>query len=410
MPTFVQRRWEPAFERAGFRDTAIGFTYEAYVPDRIAGLDFGLPLGLAQELEATGLALAELQGLAGFTGLEALSRNLLRAESIGSSRIEGLRLSQRRLARAMLDPDVETETARAVVGNIHAMEEAIRLGAQHEAVRTEDILAIHRQLLEQTSDRAIGGHVREVQNWIGGSDWSPKGAEFVPPPETELGPLLLDLCRFLEREDVPAIVQAAIAHAQFETIHPFIDGNGRVGRALIHVVLRRRGLTQLVVPPVSLVLATNAQRYIEGLTAYRAGDPIAWCTFFTRALRSATEHARDFNQRLANMQEDWRAAAGHPRANSAAERLIRALPGQPIVDLRAAVALTGGSDEGARKALNELERAGVLSPVVVGKKKNRMWEARELLTLVDGFEWDLATPTRPDQRRRPAPQRRTENE
>jgi len=100
--------------------------------------------------------------------------------------------------------------------------------------------------------------IRSEQNWIGGAASSPRDAEFVPPPPELVPDLLDDLCAFCNREDVPASVQAGIAHAQFETIHPFADGNGRVGRALIHVVLRRRALAPRYVPPVSLVLAADA--------------------------------------------------------------------------------------------------------------------------------------------------------
>lgn len=407
MPTFIRRRWEPDPSAGGGRLDRRGFDYDAYLPDAIASLELTLPLALSGELEATTKALAELQGHAAITGLEALSRQLLRAESIGSSRIEGLQISQRRLARAFIDPEAAGETARAVIGNISAMEQAIRIGTTDTPITVASIQEIHTHLMAGTRDAAIGGNIRDGQNWIGGSDWSPRGAEFVPPPESEVPGLLDDLCRFLDRTDLPAIIQAAIGHAQFETIHPFADGNGRVGRALIHAVLKRRQATPTVVPPISLVLATNAQRYIEGLKAYRAGDPLAWCLFFNRVLQAAVDHAERLRQDLVHLMTHWTEAAGHPRSHSAAARLIQGLPAQPIIDLKSAVSLTGGSDEAVRKALNDLEKAGVLVPVTIGKKRNRIWEARDLLSLVDAFEWELATPTQPEQLRRHAPQRPT---
>lgn len=387
MPRLIRRHWEADPTLAGIRDAAVGFDYEAYVPDPIQHLDFAAPLSLVAELEATSLALADLQGHAGFTGLEAISRQLLRAESIGSSRIEGLQLSQRRLARALLDPASANETVLPVLGNVQAMDAAIRLGSSGDFLQPSDVLALHRRLLERTRDSAIAGHVRTTQNWIGGPTWGPRNAEFIPPPETELVSLLDDLCAFMARTDLPATLQAAIAHAQFETIHPFADGTGRVGRALIHVVLRRRGLTPAVVPPVSLVLATNAQRYVDGLTLYRAGDINGWCLFFVRCLRAATVHARDLNEQLVALRDQWLQAAHHPRRDSATARLIHALPGQPVVDLRTAATILGSSDESARRALNELEAAGILHPLLAGKKKNRIWEAKHLLMLLDNFEW-----------------------
>jgi Fic family protein len=407
VPRYIERRWEPDLGLGEHHRTARGFRYQAYIPDPIAGFSAALPLDLAQELEATALAVAQLQDLAGASGLEALSRQLLRAESIGSSRIEGLQLSQRRLARSELDAKDAGELVRSVLGNIAAMERAIALGHQIEPLALDDLLEIHRTLLQGTRDEAIGGRLRTTQNWIGGASWSPERAEFVPPPETEVVPLLEDLCRFIAREDLPAILQAALVHAQFETIHPFADGNGRVGRALIHVVLRRRGLTPAFVPPVSLVLATNATRYVDGLTAYRAEDPLAWCRTFIRTLYSATEHAKRFNADLLAMQERWRVAAHHPRSDAAAERLIQLLPAHPVLNADSAQALVKASAVAARAALNELTAAGVLKQVSVGRR-NRVWEATELLHLVDDFEWTLATPTQAGLERRPVPPRRGE--
>lgn len=403
MPEQRRRKWEgdPSQTPLGEPFT---FDYEAYVPDRIADLHLSLPLELAAEIEDTARAVAELQGAGGFVGLEALSRQLLRAESIGSSRIEGLELSQRRLARAMVDPHAEKETARAIIGNIKAMDEAIRLGTEVDTFTLQDLLTLHATLLEQTSDAGIAGHVRTTQNWIGGNDWSPRRAEFIPPPEDEIPGLLEDLFQFMSRRDVPATLQAAIVHAQFETIHPFADGNGRVGRALIHTVLRRRGVSPRFVPPVSLVLATNARRYVEGLTAYRDGDVLDWCLFFTRVLSTATEHAKRLNGRLQALQSRWREALNHPRSHSAIEKLVQGLPAQPVLDVSAAAQLIGASEEAARRALNEMEQAGILSAVHIGKKRNRIWEARELLLLVDAFEWEMAAPTQPGEPRRPAPQ------
>jgi Fic family protein len=172
-----------------------------------------------------------------------LARRLLRAESVASSRIEGLVLSQRRLARAEAEEaDARDETARSVLGNVVAMEHAVALGAGAKPLRLKDVLDIHRVLMLATTTPRIAGELRERQNWIGGNAYNPGRADFVPPPPEHVKGLMNDLVAFMNRTDLPPVVQAAIAHAQFETIHPFADGNGRVGRALIHVVLRRRGL------------------------------------------------------------------------------------------------------------------------------------------------------------------------
>ena len=157
-----------------------------------------------------------------------------------------------------------------MLGNVEAMQRAIDVGAGVE-IGVGELLEIHRLLLGSTADRAIAGVVRERQNWIGGNAYNPLEAAFVPPPPELVPELLDDLCRFIARGDLPPVVEAAIAHAQFETIHPFIDGNGRTGRALIYAVLRRRGEVTKYIPPISLLLAADQGSYIAGLDRYRAG-------------------------------------------------------------------------------------------------------------------------------------------
>ena len=204
---------------------------------------------------------------------EALARILLRAESVASSRIEGLEVGAGRLLRAEamreLGGYVKDITASEVLANIDAMRFALDEFDSGEKIALERLLEVHRRLLRGTWLQEHAGVVRTEQNWIGGSGHNPCSAAFVPPPPEHVPSLLEDLCVFCNEDSLPAVAQAAIAHAQFETIHPFVDGNGRTGRALIHLVLRRRGLATRVLVPVSLVLATWAQDYIDGLTAFR---------------------------------------------------------------------------------------------------------------------------------------------
>ena len=243
------------------------------------------------------------------------------------------------------------------------------------------------------------------QNWIGRNPYSPWRAEFIPPPEDRVGDLVADLCSFANRTDLPAIAQAAVAHAQFETIHPFPDGNGRVGRALIHVILRRRGAVTTYVPPVSLVLAANADRYVDGLTAYREGQIDDWCRMFGAALRDAAVLARDLGGRLQRLADQWRERAGRPRRTSAAQRLIERLPARPVLDINTAVDLLEVSYPQARAAVLRLQDAGILHPIRLGRQRNQAWEAPELLELLDAFEFEAMTPTQPGRRRRPSPRR-----
>lgn len=197
------------------------------------------------------------------------------AEAVASSHIEGLQIGGRRLLRAeaadVLGEVTTDVTAAEVLGNIDAMDHAVHLADRD--LTPGAILEMHRRLLSSTDRHQHAGRFRDEQNWIGGSSYNPCTAAFVPPPESDVERLVDDLCAFVNSDALPAVAQAAVAHAQFETIHPFVDGNGRTGRALVHVILRRRGLAPRAVPPISLVLATRAADYVAGLTAYRYLGP-----------------------------------------------------------------------------------------------------------------------------------------
>jgi Fic family protein len=406
MPSTQSRIWTPSPDGYGSRADRSSFSYEAHIPDSIASSQSNLSDDAATAVLEAERAVSELQLDTTFAGLEALSRQLLRAESIASSRIEGLRLSQRRLAEALLSPADADATAREVVGNIEAMQAAVELGSTGSTITPGDIEHLHRLLLRNSQHARIAGELRREQNWIGGSDHSPRGAEFIPPPEDMVPALLDDLAEYLNRADLSAVVQAAVAHAQFETIHPFADGNGRVGRALIHVVFRRRGLSNRFAPPISIVLAANGARYVEGLNNYREGSISEWCRFFARVTVDAVHRSRALAADLADLQDEWLEMAKHPRSDSTAARLIGAIPGQPIIDARTVAAMLSVSEVAARNAMNALESAGVLRPILFGKKRFRAWEAPALIALLDNFEWSMAEPTHSGSQRRPSPDRR----
>lgn len=217
-----------------------------------------------------------------------LNHLLIRWESISSSWIEGNRTTPKRLAIA----ELLNEGSRVpldVVGNVHATEEAIAgLADRHRRTSTADIIDL-QHVIEPTLPRGL----RDRQNWVGGPGWSPLRAEFVPPPESEVPRLVADLARFVSDTRGDALVRAAIAHAQFETIRPFIDGNGRTGRALIHTVLRRADAVRHTLIPISTVFARDTNPYIAGLTGYRADSPRLddWVIGFAQACEQAAGNA-----------------------------------------------------------------------------------------------------------------------
>jgi Fic family protein len=408
MARYETRSWPADPSAPGGRAERRAFRYRAFVPDPIADLDLPLPSNVAAAVSTAERAVDALnRDPPRLASLEVLARRLLRAESVASSRIEGLVLSQRRLARAEAEePDARDETARSVLGNVVAMEHAVALAAGAKPLRLRDVLDIHRHLMLATTTPEIAGKLRDRQNWIGGNAYNPGRADFVPPPPERVKALMDDLVAFMNRTDVAPVVQAAIAHAQFETIHPFADGNGRVGRALIHVVLRRRGLAPRYVPPVSLVLAADAKAYVAGLTAFRDDRAAGWILLFAQAIERAAAKASEFALRLAELHERWRERAGRPRRHSSAEALIVELPAHPIVTVATAQTFLGRSKQAVNEAIAALAEKGVLHAITVAKR-NRAWEARDLFDLINDFERELAAPTNDGEAGRPTPRQRT---
>lgn len=404
MPELVDCLWEGG--GYGSRRDRRPFRFQAYVPDPIAEWDDPLAGRAAEAVAQATAAVANLQQAGVGEDLEALAGPLLRAEALGSSFIEGLRASNKRVALAAYEPLAADGTAKAVANNVKAMERAVSVGIAGTDLTLEDLLDIHQVLLEGTSEARFAGIVRTNQNWIGGRGTSPTDAAFVPPPPDRVPELLEDLVSFVNRDDLPAVAQAAVAHAQFETIHPFGDGNGRTGRCLIHVIFRRRSLTPLFVPPVSVVLAAWGRRYIAGLTDFREGRADDWIGSFADALAASATATRTLWEQINRLLEDLINRAGNPRSDSVARKIIVGLPAQPIVSAEIAADRYHVTPTAARAALNRLQKADVLTPTRVGRRRDREWASDELFQLLDTFEYDIADQgTNPTRRPAPSPTR-----
>lgn len=396
--------------------------YEAYVPDRLVGRQIALDGSVAAEVADAEAAVARLDTeAAALVETDALARILLRAESVASSRIEGLEIGAGRLLRAEAGRslgEVSDITAAEVLGNFDAMVFAVESVKEGHAITSELLLDIHRRLLAGSRLTEQGGSFRTVQNWIGGSDYNPCSAAFVPPPPRYVGELISDVVTFANDDSLPAVAQAAIAHAQFETIHPFIDGNGRTGRALIHMILRRRGLAQRVIAPVSLILATWAKDYVAGLTATRYRGPATsraaheglnlWIGRFASACKRAVDDARSFENRARALEVEWRGRLGRVRARSATDVLLPALIGAPVLTVKSASDLIQRSFVQTNEAVIRLAEAGILQQVTVGRR-NRAFEAPDVISAFTDLERQLASPggdTRTSEPVRRVPRRR----
>ncbi len=392
MAQFIERRWEGDPGAYGGRAARSSFTYQAFVPDTIAATHVRITFEVAETVAVAEAAVRELNAAAAVTGLEAVAALLLRSEAIASSRIEGFELSQRNLARALIDPRAARGTAGVVAANVLAMEQAVGLGDLERPINVADILELHRTLMAREPARLTPGELRREQNWIGGRVNSPIDARYIPPPEDEVEALVADLVAFINRDDLPGVAQAAIAHAQFETIHPFLDGNGRVGRCLIHVILRRRGIAPRFVPPVSVVLAARTNQYIGGLEAYRGGQVAEWCASFAGACERAARLSVELAETIRALQATWYERAGKPRRDSAAVRIITLLPAQPIASAATMRAAIGASHRRALDGLKMLAEAGVVRQISEGDY-DRQFAADELFELIESFEQRLGVAT-----------------
>lgn len=367
-------------------------SYDAFIPAKLGDLSLTLDGAVAGVVSQAEAAIRELHSGAS-AWLGPVARLLLRTESIASSRIEGIATGLRGLVRA--EAKVETggkasTTALEVLANIDAMQLAMDEASAVDRFGVDEISAIHRRLMERTINaERVAGKIRAGQNWIGGNDYNPCGADFVPPPPEEVAGLLDDLCGAIHDDRLPPIVQAAVVHAQFETIHPFADGNGRTGRALIHVVFKRRRVAPAYVPPISVVLASERDRYIEGLTRFRGNRVGDWIEQFAAAALRGANLAAAYLDAVGQLSARWRAkleaAATRPRADAVAWVLIDVLPAYPVITAPVAAVATSRSKPQVYEALEQLQAAGVLVPLS-DSRRNRSWEAEGLLDLLERLE------------------------
>lgn len=382
-------RYDPALDApAAYRRAC---TYEAFIPDELSSLQVHLDGQLAGLVSEAEHAIRQLNDEGG-SALDPLARLLLRTESIASSKVEGMQLGVRELARAEAKAEsgiTPSPTALEVLANIDAMVLAVEEASEVDRFGLTEILAIHKRLFEGALHRHIAGRVRTQQNWIGGNDHNPCGADFVPPPPEKVDRLLADLCEAIKDRTLSPLVQAALVHAQFETIHPFDDGNGRAGRALVHVILRRRGIAPRFLPPISVVFAGARRRYIDALTKFRGDSVEEWLEHFAAATVRAARLARAYVAATRDLQERWRehlrTAGRAPRADAAAWAIIELLPAHPMISAPVAAAVTGRAKGRVYEGIEQLVATGVLLPVSAGRR-NRWWEAAGLLDLIARLE------------------------
>ncbi|NHW48153.1 Fic family protein [Paenarthrobacter sp. MSM-2-10-13] len=360
---------------------------EVSLPPKIAGLWFEPSRETIVALEEAAVAVASLDVSAG-SRMAAISGFLLRSEAVSSSKIEHVDANRNDYARAMIGLKA-TDQARSMVAAAEAVQSMISDAGDTGEVRVEALLKAHKALMkDDPMDGHNAGSFRDVQNWIGGSDYSPRGAIHVPPPPALVPELMDDLMAFCARKDIPIVAQAAIAHAHFESIHPFTDGNGRIGRALIGSISRRRRLTKNTVTPIASAMVADVETYFSLLNNYRNGDVDPFVLYLAKSAMRASQAASESVAALDELPALWTDLL-RPRKNSAEAKLIPWLLEQPVFEAHRAAYIAGVEETSIYKTLNRMTEAGVLS-LVSQSQRNRAWAAMEVLDEVDRLNRRLA--------------------
>ncbi len=358
--------------------------YHQQVPPRIA--DRSIPkLGpeANRALRRAGESIGRLADATASSGINItplLVGVLVRLEAISSSQIEDLDADlETELVRDHTDlGEMDTETA-LVRHNIAVVASAVTTAATVDIAWFCDL---HRRLM--TGSDLLPGHIgsfRDGPVWIGRTRAS---AEFEGPPHRLVGALMDDLSSFVARADVHPVVQAAIAHAQFETIHPFVDGNGRVGRALVHPILGKMAANVIV--PASHALLARRSAYFAGLGSYRQGDLDGWTAEFARAVAVAADGAAIVTRELIALGERWQEQITTHR-DGTTRAVLEGLPTNPVVTIASARALRKVSQPAALKAVTRLVDAGVLRPTVVKTPgKEAVWVAGGVIDALSSLE------------------------
>ena len=353
----------------------IGSTYQAAVPSFIAEQEVTLPPEVETRIQEVLVLLGRFDGEQRAKGYQ-LPNLLLRSESSASSQIESLTSSARNVALAELS-DSAPANARLVAGNIAAMNRALDLP---DGITVEGILSIHEALINR-SGQTFGGQLRDEQVWVGGTPYSPHGATFVPPVAERVPSLLEDLVAFASRRDVGPVAKAAIIHAQLETIHPFIDGNGRTGRTLIHKVLRDEGALTYATLPVSAGLLHNIDAYLDSIAGYQQGDIAGVVSQLADALELSCQVGYRASRELDATMEEWESTMTERRGSR-----IRELPAllvrQPVVDVAFVARELSISPRAASSLVNKACEYGMIRPMG-NRRRGEFYQSDAILAVLD---------------------------
>ena len=345
-----------------------------------------LPLSTVRVLADAEGALGQLAGIGRLVpNPDFLIRPYLLREALSSTRIEGTQATMAEVFEA----DAAGEAPNADVEEVVDYAAAMQWGLERLdklPLSTRLICEMHSRLMAGVRGRKLApGELRASQNWIGAPGSTIETAQFVPPPPAELPELLSDWERFAHEEsELPLLVQNALLHSQFETIHPFLDGNGRLGRLLLVFFLVARGRLDAPLLYLSAYLERNRQSYYDALqTIHETGDAIPWVELFLTAVHTEAGDAVVRAQQIIKLRERYRedaAAVGSPNALALVELICE----NPVVTTRAIEDRLGVSRPTALRLLRRMEEHGVLSESAEGARGQRRYVAREMMDAVAG--------------------------
>ena len=370
--------------RSGRREDRLVRRIQATVPAQIASEQPFFSANLMAKAERACLLAVQLDAAAGVQ-LGSLSSLLLRTESAASSKIEGLAASPADFARAAYGSKGNA-TAVEMVDGAKALQWLVSQAQPGVAIGLEQLLRTHEILFASESSTYVqAGKLRSVQNWIQGSNYSPLGATHVPPPPEVVPDLMHALIAFSNREDLPVLVQAAAAHAQFENIHPFVDGNGRIGRALVSMILRRRGVSKVVTIPLAAALGANRDHYFDCLSQWRSGNAVPIIELFARGIETASLEAATTSDLISTLPKLWQERLGPTSAANLASKALEFLTTQPIFNATDLADSLGVALTSAYPAIAKLEAADIIRPLT-DRTRHQIWGAFEVLEELEQLE------------------------
>jgi Fic family protein len=358
-----------------------GGSYLRYHPDLLASVSNTLGGEVLEYAADVSTSLGRLGERLRSNPLPILYSTMIRSESISSSWIEGIRENARAIAVAQIGDEAASHNASSVIRNVDAMKDAIELLGVGPWTH-EKVLDIHHDLLPW---HRTGYRTEQV--WIGGTNRF--NADYAGPPHDLVHSYMADLLDYANTSGDLPVVQAAIIHAQFETIHPFEDGNGRVGRALFHGILKRAGLVDGGVIPLSNVLRNDVNGYVKALTDYRYDDDDRAPALqthvqqFLQYVSAAVSAAERFRLAAIDIHQRWRQSVSGFRSDSSIHRAVDLLVEYPVISARFLADNLDVSTVSAQKLVKQLDSVGIVRAATGKYRKSALYQADDVLDLLE---------------------------